>query len=281
MDGSDPNARAARILETLEGLLALDAIRLDDAMTRAAHRISEVLGADKVDVLLLDDAAQCLVAVGTSDTPMGRREHELGWNRLPLAGGGHTVAVFQRGGSRLTRDTHREPGEPPGLVEDLGVRSAVNVALDVAGERRGVLLVCSATPNFFTERDRRFLQTVARWIGLVSYRLAHAEQVAAQPADGAVADAGFIDVLTPRQRAVAALVAEGLTNAEIARRLVVTTGTAANHVEAIRKRLGFTSRVQVATWATRHGLVDHASAGAGRYASRAWRGSGSPSSGSA
>lgn len=265
MEGDHSDARASRVLETLEGLLALDAIRLDDAMTRAAHRIAEVLGADKVDLFLLDDVGECLVAVGASDTPMGRREHELGWDRLPLASGGRTVAVFRSGRSHLTRDTHREGGELPGLVEDLGVRSAVNVPLDIAGERRGVLLACSATPGFFVERDRRFVETIARWLGLVGYRVALTEQLAARSADEASTDADErpLDVLTPRQRAVAALVAEGLTNAEIARRLVMTRGTAANHVQAIRERLGFASRVQVATWAARSGLLAHASDGNG------------------
>ena len=63
------------------------------------------------------------------------------------------------------------------------------------------------------------------------------------------------DALSPRQREVVALIAEGLTNAEIGRRLTVTPGTAANHVEAVLRRLGVGSRVQAAMWAVAHGLV--------------------------
>ena len=63
------------------------------------------------------------------------------------------------------------------------------------------------------------------------------------------------DALTPRQREVVALIAAGLTNAEISRRLALTPGTVANHVEAVLHRLGAASRVQVATWAVAHGLA--------------------------
>lgn len=54
--------------------------------------------------------------------------------------------------------------------------------------------------------------------------------------------------LTPRQLEVAALVAQGLTNRDIAERLTVTERSAESHIERIRLRLGFRSRAQVAAW---------------------------------
>jgi non-specific serine/threonine protein kinase len=54
--------------------------------------------------------------------------------------------------------------------------------------------------------------------------------------------------LTRREREVAALIAEGLSNREIAARLVVAQRTAEGHVENILAKLGFTSRAQVAGW---------------------------------
>ena len=54
--------------------------------------------------------------------------------------------------------------------------------------------------------------------------------------------------LTARQTEVAALVAEGLTNREIAGRLTITERSAESHVERIRLRLGFRSRSQIAAW---------------------------------
>ncbi|WP_418960160.1 ATP-binding protein [Streptomyces tritici] len=61
--------------------------------------------------------------------------------------------------------------------------------------------------------------------------------------------------LTPRERQVAALLAEGLSNKEIAARLVVSTRTAETHVDHILGKLGFTSRAQVAAWSAAQGLT--------------------------
>lgn len=54
--------------------------------------------------------------------------------------------------------------------------------------------------------------------------------------------------LTARQLQVAALVAEGLTNRQIAGRLGIEERSAEGHVERIRQRLGVRSRTQIATW---------------------------------
>ncbi|WP_455769814.1 ATP-binding protein [Rhodococcus aetherivorans] len=56
--------------------------------------------------------------------------------------------------------------------------------------------------------------------------------------------------LTKRERQVADLIGEGLTNQAIARRLVISPRTAQGHVEHILAKLGFTSRAQVAAWVT-------------------------------
>jgi len=56
--------------------------------------------------------------------------------------------------------------------------------------------------------------------------------------------------LTPRELEVAALVADGLTNKEIAGRLFLSERTAEGHVEHIRDKLGFSTRSQIASWFT-------------------------------
>jgi DNA-binding NarL/FixJ family response regulator len=60
--------------------------------------------------------------------------------------------------------------------------------------------------------------------------------------------------LTLREQEVAALIARGLTNRQIAAELVITEGTAANHVKHILARLTLDSRVQIAAWAIERGL---------------------------
>ena len=60
--------------------------------------------------------------------------------------------------------------------------------------------------------------------------------------------------LTPREREVLALVAEGLTNAELAERLYISPRTAGVHVSNILAKLGMSSRTEAAAWAVRSGL---------------------------
>ncbi|MBO2448200.1 alpha/beta fold hydrolase [Actinomadura barringtoniae] len=56
------------------------------------------------------------------------------------------------------------------------------------------------------------------------------------------------EVLTPRQLQVAALIADGLSNRQIGRRLGIEERSAEGHVERIRQRLDVRSRTQIAAW---------------------------------
>ncbi|MGW5149604.1 protein kinase domain-containing protein [Rhodococcus koreensis] len=64
--------------------------------------------------------------------------------------------------------------------------------------------------------------------------------------------AGPSTELTKRERQVADLVAEGLTNKAIAAHLTISQRTAQGHVEHILTKLGFTSRTQIAAWVVEH-----------------------------
>jgi NarL family two-component system response regulator LiaR len=61
--------------------------------------------------------------------------------------------------------------------------------------------------------------------------------------------------LTRRERQVLALMAEGLTNAEIGDRLVISLSTAKTHVSNIITKLGVSTRTEAATLAVRHRLI--------------------------
>ncbi|MET8334525.1 ATP-binding protein [Streptosporangium canum] len=86
--------------------------------------------------------------------------------------------------------------------------------------------------------------------GAIAYALGEEEA-----AGGAAVrrDSGWAP-LTRREREVAELVAEGLTNRQIAHRLMVVQRTVDSHVEHILAKLGFSARAQVAAWATRRRL---------------------------
>jgi DNA-binding NarL/FixJ family response regulator len=58
--------------------------------------------------------------------------------------------------------------------------------------------------------------------------------------------------LTAREREVAALVADGLTNRRIGEELVISERTVDRHVENILAKLEVRSRAQIAIWVERH-----------------------------
>jgi ATP/maltotriose-dependent transcriptional regulator MalT len=63
------------------------------------------------------------------------------------------------------------------------------------------------------------------------------------------------DELTEREREVAALVAQGYSNGEIASALVLSKRTVEKHIANILSKLGLTSRVQIVRWAIEHDLT--------------------------
>src|SRR5690349_15157974 len=67
--------------------------------------------------------------------------------------------------------------------------------------------------------------------------------------------------LSRREREVALLVAEGLTDRQIAQRLFISQRTAEGHVLQIRNKLGFDNRTQIASWATRQRMAPGAEPG--------------------
>ena len=126
---------------------------------------------------------------------------------------------------------------------------ATDAATDHIGAARALLLGRrEAEAAAHVDEAARLL---ARWDGW-RVRSVEALQRRLGPR-GAPADAGPAE-LTPREREVLALVAEGLTNAELAERLYISPRTAGVHVSNILAKLGMSSRTEAAAWAVRSGL---------------------------
>lgn len=62
--------------------------------------------------------------------------------------------------------------------------------------------------------------------------------------------------LTEREREVVALVAEGLTNEEIAARLFLSVATIKTYLAIVRGKTGTRNRVELVLWAIRNRLVE-------------------------
>jgi non-specific serine/threonine protein kinase len=80
----------------------------------------------------------------------------------------------------------------------------------------------------------------------IEYALFAEEPVASLPV--AQRSGGGSTTLTPREEEVAALVARGLTNRQIATELSISEHTAANHIAKILRKLRLSSRSQITAW---------------------------------
>ena len=74
---------------------------------------------------------------------------------------------------------------------------------------------------------------------------------------GKAKDQKEIGVLTQREKEILQEVIHGATNREIAKNLFISENTVKNHIRNIMDKLHINNRVQVATYALQHGLLEH------------------------
>src|SRR2546421_9139980 len=125
MDMDTVSQRQDRLLVTLDRLLELPRTGVNWMLNQAAQLVAEALGADKVDIFLHEPATDTLVALGASDTPMGRRQYAIGMDRLLLMNGGRLVDVFLTGVPCLTGHADQDA---EGLF---GVKSIISTVFQV------------------------------------------------------------------------------------------------------------------------------------------------------
>ncbi len=200
----------------------------------------------------------------------------LGWLRTDQ--GNHSEARALLAESLTTA---REIGDMPIIADGLEVFAKLALAVggaDLAARLLGAaerLREAIGAPLSPSDRADCHRDVVATRTALGKAKFAAAWAAGrAMPLDRAIGDALRIEVigpsgvavpeqwaaapqtrLTPREREVAALIARGLTNRQIAEALVISERTASTHVTHILNRLGFTTRAQVAAWAVEQGLA--------------------------
>ena len=92
--------------------------------------------------------------------------------------------------------------------------------------------------------------------GLAVFDQAFLEVLQSPSSTSGIASTGSLETLTARERQVLGLLAEGLTNKQIAVRLEISEHTAKFHVNAIRGKFGVPSRLDAVVHAARLGLID-------------------------
>lgn len=251
---ADDPAGLARALNSLG-----DEARLRGDDERAAALYEEALALDRVTG---HRAGQAL------------RLHNLGYVALHRGDAGRAARLF---GESLA--LHRELGHPRGTVMCIeGLAAAAALAseaheaarLYAAAEAERERLRATLDTIERLERQR-FLASLHRALDPVRLERAWSAGRALSLAEAVVASKRMAErlaadqpepgrataLLSRRERQIAALIACGLTNRQIAAELGIAPRTADTHVSRILHKLGVPARAAVAAWAREQGLVDH------------------------
>jgi non-specific serine/threonine protein kinase len=192
---------------------------------------------------------QSLALFQTLGATWGIAECLVGLARLATDGAQFDVAARLFGSAAMLHETHSIRLANYQVAERAGGTRSVTVEQDLEAVRAAL-----GTPRFEAawQEGRELTVDDAVMVALAAPWPVPPEAVS-DPEPRRTPT--MIGPLTPRQQEVAVLVAQGLTNRQIAERLVVTERAAAAHVENILNRLGFNSRTQIAVWASEHGLL--------------------------
>ncbi len=117
-------------------------------------------------------------------------------------------------------------------------------------------LLKNVRPEQLFEDLRGVMRGEAPIAPAVAGKLLEALRTGGIPVRGAASQAVTDSILTRRESEILQLVANGLSNKEIANELTITEGTVKNHVHNALEKLHLTNRVQAAAYAVRQGFAN-------------------------
>ena len=208
----------------------LDAEPLSDAWYSTAGVVQIVTAALEVGVSPAEVRSALLGGL-LAQHPSRARFDAVAEGFLALAEGDAARAV-----AALNAAVGDAPETVPRWIEGT-MRATLAQALLAEGSRSEALI-----------EARKAVEVLERWPG---WRRDRAEALLARLEGSAVRPVG---TLTARESEVAALIADGLTNAQLAERLFISPKTAAVHVSNILAKLSLSSRTEIAAWSIRREL---------------------------
>jgi DNA-binding NarL/FixJ family response regulator len=149
-----------------------------------------------------------------------------------------------------------ERGERPRAIALTTYADDASVLGALRAGARGYL-----TKDAGADQIRAAVEAVARGEAALDPAVQHHVIAALTQPPSDPAEPDLPDGLTPREAEVLALIAAGLTNAEIADRLVVSAATVKTHVNHIFAKTGARDRAQAVVYAYAHGLAEPGPAG--------------------
>jgi DNA-binding NarL/FixJ family response regulator len=153
------------------------------------------------------------------------------------------------------------------FVQEIAVQTGARVLLCMhEASTADVLDAIGSGVGGALSRDQLTPDTLLAAVNAVAAGIFAFDATALRTLSGSVAPIRRPDHLTspatggfsPREQMVLSLVAAGLSNREIAERLVISRKTAAHHVEHIYTKTGATNRATASLFAASHGLIDDA-----------------------
>ena len=231
------------------GLVAFFSGDLDEAEERgrASLQLSEEVGDRKLAAFL--EAALGIIALERGRFAEARGRFAIGLEMSVEMGDRMNLALILEAECRLATTTSAWT-----LALELG--GAAAAIRELAGARS--IPIWQDRVEGAIDEARRALGPDAAAVALGQGRslgFAEAASLAQKVAEESTKKETAATRLTKRELEIAVMVAQGMSNRDMAKRLVLAQRTVEGHVENIRSKLGFHSRTQIAAWATERKLV--------------------------
>ncbi|MDN5797995.1 MAG: LuxR C-terminal-related transcriptional regulator [Intrasporangium sp.] len=284
-DGLDTEGRWQDLTEVEPGLcLPLSEADLDAALDAVGDWVdlkSPVFGGHSRGVAELCAAAAERAGMPLDDIRLVRRAglvHDLGRVGVPNSIWDKTTPLDESELERVRLHsyyTERMLSRPARLAQIGAVAALAHERLDGSGYHRGLRAdampmtarILAVADTYHAKQEPRPHRPALSAAQAAAHVTRQARDGRLDPAavDAVLAAAGQRQTLaaprpaglTPREVEVLALLANGLTNRQVARRLGITPKTVGNHVERIYTKAGVSTRAAATLFAIEHGLLPH------------------------